>query len=226
MVLTFLFRWARKPAFVHAMVFGVLGVSISALFLNIGTGMLEEMGRDATLTGRTAIWHAALSLVQNPIVGMGFESFWVGPRYDEMATLTDMPLNQAHNGYIEVFLNLGWIGVALLALVLIAAYGRIVSALRRMTPVASLRLAYFMVAICQNFTEASFKMMHPAWIAFLIAAMAIPDAPRPDELPPLGLGHAGELAHAKPGATRIPVPAGRHNANPVSRKDLLRTRQS
>jgi exopolysaccharide production protein ExoQ len=224
MVLTFLYRWARKPAFVHAMVFGALGVSCCALFLNIGSGMLEGIGRDATLTGRTAIWHAGLSLAQSPILGTGFESFWVGPRYDQMQMLTDMHLNQVHNGYIEIFLNLGWIGVALLALVLITAYGRIVTALRCMTPAASLRLAYFIIAITQNFTEASFKMMHPVWIAFLLAAMQIPKCALPGRLPPFDPDPADDLTNREPEAagSYVQLKLGRGLAHRAHRKSLQR----
>jgi exopolysaccharide production protein ExoQ len=205
MVLTFLYRFARKPAFVNIMVFTTLGVSTSALFLNIGSGMVEEMGRNATLTGRTFIWEHCLSLVQNPILGVGFESFWLGPRYEKLAELIGMRLNQAHNGYIEVYLNLGWVGIALLTLVLITVYGRIVTAVYRMTPVASLRLAYFIATIAQNFTEASFKMMHPVWIAFLFAAMVVPEALALKQSSSPGIKHVDDIAGAKPDAAKVYV---------------------
>src|ERR1700682_99208 len=224
MVLTVLFRWARKPAFVHAMVFGALGGACSVLFLNVGSGVLEYLGRDAPLPGRTAIWHAALSLGQSPLLGTGFESFWVGPRYEQMAALVGMDLKQSHNGYIEIYLNLGWIGVALLALVLITAYGRIATAVRWMKPVANLRLTYFIVAIAQNFTEASFKTMHPVWIVFLLAAMVTPKVSPPGELPSSGLDHTDDPVESQQEPTRVVVPVGRRFAHSVRRKDLLRTR--
>jgi exopolysaccharide production protein ExoQ len=192
MVLTYLFRGARRPLFVSLMIFGVLGVAISALFLNMGTGMLEDLGRNSTLTGRTEIWQNALSLVQNPLFGMGYESFWVGPRLLKMERLIDQTVNQAHNGYIEVFLNLGWMGIALLMVVLISAYRRVVNALRWMTPGANLRLAYFIVAVTYNFTEAGFKMMHPVWIAFLLVTMVVPEAPRPADSPRLDFRRANQ----------------------------------
>jgi exopolysaccharide production protein ExoQ len=222
MVLTFLYRWARRPVFVHAMVFGILAVTVSALFLNVGSGMVEELGRNSTLTGRTAIWRDALSLAQSPVLGTGFESFWVGPRYQQMMVLSGMRLNQSHNGYLEVFLNLGWIGVALLILVLVSTYRRIVAAVRWMMPAASLRLAYFIVAITQNFTEASFKIMHPIWIAFLLAAMVIPEVLPSRELSPLGLDHADDPLEPKLEATNIGVPVGRRFAQSAHRKVLLR----
>jgi exopolysaccharide production protein ExoQ len=183
MVLTWLFRWARKPAFVNIMVLASLGVAFSALFLSVGTGMLTDLGRDSTLTGRTNIWHFALGMVESPVLGTGFESFWLGPRLARMMVLIDQGVNQAHNGYIEVFLNLGWVGIALLTVILLNAYRRIVIDLRWMTQAASLRLGYFIVAVVYNFTEAGFKTMNPVWIAFLVAAMVVPKVPLPENLP-------------------------------------------
>ncbi len=185
MVLTYLFPWARKPLFVNLMVVGALGVSASALFLNVGSGMVESLGRNSTLTGRTDIWRNVLPMVQNPLIGAGYESFWIGPRLERVEKLIDQTINQAHNGYIEVYLNLGWVGITLLGIVLIAAYRRVMSGLRLRTPLASLWLAYFIVAGAYNFTEAGFKMMNPVWITFLLMAMAAPDAFRQEDSSPL-----------------------------------------
>src|SRR6267154_2769599 len=69
---------ARRPAFVHMLVAAVLSVAFSALFLHVGTGFVEDLGRDLTLTGRTELWGRLLSMVVNPIFGSGFESFWLG----------------------------------------------------------------------------------------------------------------------------------------------------
>jgi exopolysaccharide production protein ExoQ len=225
MVLTFWYSLFRKPLLVHSMVFGALGVAVSALFLNMGSGMLEQMGRNSTLTGRTAVWHAALSLVKSPVLGTGFESFWIGSRYNRMEEMTQMFLNQAHNGYIEVYLNLGWIGIALLGFVLVAAYLRIVNAVRWMTPVASLRLAFFIGVISQNFTEASFGMAAPVWMGFLMAAMAKPEVPPQSELPFPGLGPAEDLAENKPEGRAIPVLVGGRSARTDFRKFPVRTRR-
>ncbi len=52
----------------------------------------------------------------NPIGGAGFETFWVGPRvakiYSKVGGL--QMTNEAHNGYIEVYLNLGSLAWGLL----------------------------------------------------------------------------------------------------------------
>jgi O-antigen ligase len=206
MTLTYLFRWARKPAFVHFMVFGSLGVAFSALFLNVGSGMVQDLGRNSTLTGRTAIWKGALGIVQNPIFGTGFESFWVGSRPIKLESVIHMTLNQVHNGYIEVFLNLGWVGVALLAVLLVVAYRRIVRAVRSRAPLASLRLALFIAAIAYNFTEAGFKVMHPMWIILLLVTMVSPEDPVPKYQSPLDLDHGNDVAGYQPEAVRSYLP--------------------
>jgi exopolysaccharide production protein ExoQ len=228
MVLTYLFRWARKPAILNVMVVAVLGVAFTAIFLDAGSGMLENLGRNSTLTGRTNIWRSAFGIVQNPLFGTGYESFWVGPRLKQMEVLIDQGVNQAHNGYIEVFLNLGWIGIAVLSLFLISGYGRIVAAVRRMGPVASLRLAYLIVAVVYNFTEAGFKMNHPVWITLLLVTMMLPEPPLLKSSPPLGLAHARDLAEPKPELAKsyLKSKPGKQIAHGVHREDLQRTRQS
>lgn len=185
MAMVCLFRWTRRPAIVHTMVAVVVSVAASALFLNMGGGMLAQLGRDSTLTGRTDIWRSAFSLVENPIVGTGFESFWLGERLAKMEILIDQRVNQAHDGYIEIYLNLGIVGVILLMLVLLAAYARVVRAVEWGGLAAGLSLAYFIANVTYNFTEAAFKMMHPLWIGLFLMSMVKPTPPLPASSPPV-----------------------------------------
>jgi exopolysaccharide production protein ExoQ len=177
MGLTSLFRWARKPAILHIMVWASLAVAVSSLFLGLGSSLVEGLGRNSTLTGRTSIWHYALLEVTNPVLGTGFESFWLGPRLARVAAGIHQGVNEAHNGYIEVYLNLGWVGLALLGGLIISGYRRIVPAVRRQTQDGSLRMAYWMVGIAYNFSEAGFKMMNPVWVLFLLSIAILPSTP-------------------------------------------------
>jgi O-antigen ligase len=164
---------AVKPAFVHLLVAAVFFFSLYALFFNTGGGLVGTLGRQSTLTGRTYVWERVFKFVENPMLGTGYESFWVGNRLERMREV-DRDLNQAHNGYIEVYLNLGWVGLALIASVMVTGYRKIVFEVRRDADVGSLRLAYFVVGVLYNCTEAAFKMRDPVWIFFLIACCAIP----------------------------------------------------
>jgi exopolysaccharide production protein ExoQ len=176
LVVTRMLRLAQKPFFVHLFVAAVLIVSFSALFLDTGTGLVNDLGRDATLSGRTALWNQLLGMAGNSLFGTGFESFWLGQRLEKLWSMYWWHPNEAHNGYLEVFLNLGWTGVALIGLVMVTGYRNVIAAFRREPGAGSLRLTYFLVAVTYNFTEAGFRMMDPIWIIFLTAITVTPEA--------------------------------------------------
>jgi exopolysaccharide production protein ExoQ len=165
---------ARKRAVVNSLVVTVLAVPALLLFLDTGTGLLGTVGRDASLTGRTEIWKEALAKDTSPILGAGFESFWLGGPLDGPWSGRSWHVNEAHNGYLEVYLNLGWVGVVLLAAVIVAGYRNVIGLLRRDSEAGRLRLAYFVVELMYSFTEAGFRMMNLVWICFLLAAVVVP----------------------------------------------------
>ena len=88
-----------------------VALPLFALFFDTGGGAVEALGRNSTLTGRTEIWKLVLGMANNPIFGAGYESFWLGERLQKLWHYYWFPINEAHNGYIEIYLNLGWIGV-------------------------------------------------------------------------------------------------------------------
>jgi exopolysaccharide production protein ExoQ len=77
--------------------------------MDINASIANAVGRDPTLTGRTNIWNTVLSLHTNPLVGTGYESFWLGPRLFQVWRRAGV-INEAHNGYLKVYLNLGLFG--------------------------------------------------------------------------------------------------------------------
>ncbi|MGB0001604.1 MAG: O-antigen ligase family protein, partial [Candidatus Acidiferrales bacterium] len=106
----------RHVATVHVLVLALVLTASSFMLLGGTASGANALGRDATLTGRTNIWAAVIPMAPNPLIGAGFESFWLSPRvYDTLARLfPGLPLNEAHNGYIEVYLELGWVGLGLI----------------------------------------------------------------------------------------------------------------
>jgi O-antigen ligase len=83
-------------------------------------------------------------------------------------------IQEAHNGYIEVYLNLGWFGVALLGGLIVTGYRNVILMLRRNPEAAGLGLAFVIAAVLYSLTEAGFRMMSPIWFAFLLAITAAP----------------------------------------------------
>lgn len=89
--------------------------------------VLKLLGRDPTLTGRTEIWSYVLPYIdQRPMLGYGYQVFWeiTGPvkRY-LMQDLGWEPAS-AHNGFLEVTLNFGFVGLILFIAFLFESFRR------------------------------------------------------------------------------------------------------
>lgn len=167
------------PSRVHLLCLSIFVAGGSLLLLG-GTGdVAGVLGRQSTLTGRTDIWAAVIPAASNPIVGSGFESFWISPNAQKFwntlrheGWYEPQVLNEAHNGYIEVYLNLGWIGVILIALILISGYLRACKAFQRNPEIGSIMLAYVITGAFYSITEAGFRMLNPMWIFLLLAIVS------------------------------------------------------
>jgi O-antigen ligase len=172
------FRSIRmRPARVHALCLSMLFAGGIALLFG-QADIANVLGRQSNMSGRTEIWAAVIPAVPNSIVGAGFESFWISPNVQIFqrtllaskwyaALVKD--LNEAHNGYIEVYLNLGWTGVCLIALILIDGYRRAFKAFKHNPELGSLFIAYMAIVAIYSITEAGFRMLNPSWIFLLLA---------------------------------------------------------
>jgi O-antigen ligase len=173
---------ARKRAFVHLMVAAVILASFAVLFLHVGDFVLEAMGRTPTLTGRTELWGELKDMTVNPLFGTGFESFWLGTRLEHIWSLHWWHPTEAHDGYFEVLLNLGWMGLVLLGIVAITGYRNILKLLDLDPSNGRIRLAYFVAAIAYNYTESAIRTLDPVWFMFVLSVFALPKV-RPFHIP-------------------------------------------
>jgi exopolysaccharide production protein ExoQ len=165
---------AKRPVFVHLMVAGVITLSVIALFFNSSGNLVQTLGRNSSLTGRTDIWKIVLELSQRrPLLGTGFESFWMGDRLQTVWQF-ERGIQEAHNGYLEVYANLGWIGIVLLAGLIVTGYWNVYTAYSRDRVLGSIKLAFFTMGVIYSLTEAGFRMMSPAWLGFLLAIIHVP----------------------------------------------------
>jgi len=146
-----------------------------AMLFGGGSVLSNALGRGSGLSGRTNIWAASIAAVGNPIIGTGFESFW-NTNVEEVAKgLTGYweihNLVSAHNGYIEVYLDLGLVGVSLIAFVILTGYRGGGKAFQRDPEIGSLILAYIVTATFYSITEAGFRMLTPMWIFLVLAVV-------------------------------------------------------
>jgi len=105
----------------------LLAVGIPGLFVlpDILERVLALIGRDLTLTGRVPLWLILIPLaLERPWLGYGYSAFWLGesgPSAIVWAMTWDAA--HAHNGYLDLWLEIGLIGagsaIALLAFAMI-----------------------------------------------------------------------------------------------------------
>jgi exopolysaccharide production protein ExoQ len=144
---------------------------------------LAFLHKDPTLTDRTALWEELLRIKINPILGAGFESFWLGKRREALWAKHWWQPNQAHNGFLETYLNLGLIGLLILIALLVATYRKGHIDLLRNFQFGRFRLGFLAAVIAYNWTEAAFKNISPIWFVFYLISL---DYPMPEHDPVVG----------------------------------------
>jgi O-antigen ligase len=134
----------------------------------------QLVGRDPTFHGRTKIWQALLNQPINPIFGVGYYSFWSPERMRKLSEGYNYLLNEAHNGYLETYLNTGIIGVFLLLGLLGTAANRIKKNVLAGDAFAPLGLAFLASAIFYGMSEAIFNRLSILWFVLLMSMLKSP----------------------------------------------------
>jgi exopolysaccharide production protein ExoQ len=97
--------------FAIAIAAGAVGI---ALILANGPVVTEFLGREVGMASRVAIWERVVDLaLQSPVLGVGYIGYWmpwVEP-FDELGLLGDTVYLHAHNVWLDVFLQLGIVGL-------------------------------------------------------------------------------------------------------------------
>jgi exopolysaccharide production protein ExoQ len=191
--------------FVLAAAAAALVFLLAAADRSLLAAVTSASGRDVTLTGRTDLWTDLLDIAaKHPILGVGYGSFWIGNTHNLWEKHMWGP-TQGHNGYIDVYLELGVVGLLVLAAVIIAAY---FGALDRMTAnfrqggQGMLHFAWLTVIVIHNVTESSYlRGTVDLWFIYLLCAIRVPpwrEAAVPEATAPVLSGARPFPAGARP----------------------------
>jgi exopolysaccharide production protein ExoQ len=139
---------------------------------------IAASGRDATLTGRTELWSDLWTIASNqPLVGVGYGAFWVGNTHGLWERHSWQP-SQGHNGYLDVYLELGVLGVILFLALIIASIRSLLKRLVTNFEQAALHLTWLSVIVLHNITETSYlRGSVDLWFIFLLSTIAVPFRP-------------------------------------------------
>jgi len=150
----------------------VLGISIPTIGGSGAASFVTLLGRDVTFTGRTEIWRAILPVAcESPICGMGYGSFWINP---PISYSLSVMVNEAHNGYLDVFAELGLIGVGILVILILVACRNAGRAMANNFEWGGFALCMLLITVVHNITESSFlrPTNHMGAILFFMVMLA------------------------------------------------------
>jgi O-antigen ligase len=163
----------------------VLGVLLAGLVVHLGMELMfdsslyvaiaESQGKDATLTGRTELWEDLLIMGQrHPLLGAGYGGFWTRTNGAELKQRHFWGPHQAHNGYIEIWLQLGLVGLLLFALVIGHALYGVAPFFRKDFEHGRFRLILLLITLLHNYSEAGFpRPTHLVWFVFLLVVINV-----------------------------------------------------
>jgi len=143
--------------------------------------LLNALGKSETLTGRTAIWEQVLveSRFHNVLIGTGYGGFWVGP--DSISGYVrvgdGLYPGQAHNGYLDIYNELGVLGLGLLSGMLVVGAYRVQRLFALGHVEAKLHLAILLMCLFLNLGESTFfrnsQFMNIVYFASFVRTFAI-----------------------------------------------------
>ena len=133
--------------------------------------LLNAVGRNETLTGRTTLlWPGVVQAIYTrPWLGYGYNAFWL-PDGDWNYFIGFNP-SHAHNGFLQVCLDVGVLGASIAVLAILIALRRGVASLHRSIAQCSawplLAVIYF---IAVNLTESNLEEYNNFnWVVFVVA---------------------------------------------------------
>lgn len=150
---------------------GGTGYFILEWLFGIKEAVLTTLGRDATLTGRTEVWRELLALKTDPLIGTGFCSIWSDDYY--LSQLPHWVSGSAHNGYLEMYIDGGLLGVIGLGILLIVTALRLNRNLGVQGDYSLVRFAVLIALIIGDPSESHFGRMSPLWFLFILVALEV-----------------------------------------------------
>jgi O-antigen ligase len=156
----------------------ISGVVGTFFFSNLETA-LSALGKDITLTGRTSMWLLLIEIgQQNPWLGYGYGAFWLGwdgPSQLLWNSLFSWHPNHAHNGFLQLWLDLGLIGLLLFTLSFIKASQQAVAWVRlTKTAEGFWPLLFLAFMLINNVTESVILSPNTIfWILYVTTAFTI-----------------------------------------------------
>lgn len=142
------------------------------------------VGRDTTLTGRTDIWNLVIQAIEKrPWLGYGFNAFWSESEGESayIRRAARWLLRDPHNGFLELGLALGTLGVGIFLAGYWATLLRAVTYARQnMDASRLLPVLYLTYLLLVNITESTLLAQNTLfWVLYTAIAFSVLMVPKP-----------------------------------------------
>jgi exopolysaccharide production protein ExoQ len=142
------------------------------------TSITSATGKDPTFTGRTPIWelvkaHIALS----PALGSGYGAYWTGDIPGTASSIIKQKLyfypDEAHEGYLDIINDLGYVGFALLVGFCATYLARSLKLLKIDRTQAVLYMGLLFYELLHNLSESTWMNISVNSLLLIFAAVAM-----------------------------------------------------
>jgi exopolysaccharide production protein ExoQ len=163
-----------------ALTAGLTCASMYAISVNFGS-IMQAIGKDPTISSRTDIWKAVLeSIAKRPILGYGYSGFWNGLNgpSEEVITKIGFGISHAHCGYLNVWLQIGLVGLSIILFMLAKA---LLDALRidKFNAATRCWTSFVVLTVAANIDESYlFNHTDLLWIFFVVACIKLAQEPK------------------------------------------------
>ncbi|MPR35968.1 O-antigen ligase family protein [Salmonirosea aquatica] len=124
-IFPFLQQFIHKSVKIQYVVFVlvfILMITIVLIGASAENFVVELTGKDFTFTGRVGLWDMVItSIMQKPLIGYGYGAFWLGEMGEsgKINAALELIYDTAHNGYLDLALDLGIIGLLLFLFIML-----------------------------------------------------------------------------------------------------------
>jgi exopolysaccharide production protein ExoQ len=175
----FIMIYLRKRDYLDSRIgfYAILAVAVFAIAeVNFDvTAMINHWrGKIDTFAGRQNLWNVLLHMHTNPIIGTGFEGFWLGKRLETIWAMPEFAVwkpNEAHNGYLEIYLTLGILGLIFLGAAFFETYRKCLHELKVDRGKGLFRLGCTFGILTYAWAEAVFRGLSLGFFLFFFIAI-------------------------------------------------------
>jgi exopolysaccharide production protein ExoQ len=184
----FMLRVVKKVSFQWAytiiVIFMAISISVTILVTeNLEYIVVDLLGKDMTLTGRVPLWNRVLGKVtqERPILGYGFHGFWQDWRPPELNPSHPVAgdgygwfAHHAHNGFIDLFIDIGLIGLIAFLLSFLLNIALAIKYMAQTREVESIvHVLILLLILIVNNTQSELLGIQHLWFYYVVVSVRL-----------------------------------------------------